>query len=402
MARRCSFCGEDRRGVERLVAGTGGVAICGDCARLAVELTASPSMDQVGDLLLTRIGCLVTNDPRRGGYLGILEEAAVAIRQGRVTWVGAEKALPVRYRELPELDCRGRLVTPGFVDAHRHLAADFEGDLPTMSDVVSSDVAVTLEQGATTVDLRVWGAPIPEVDVTVLSAIRSVGETTPIDLIPTLVVGEGRPSDAYRELLESVLFPTAARVADYLDVVVGDALDTTDARAVAELGRRHGMRPRFHVEDLDGLEAAIESRAVSVDGMWEMGEAAPVVAESGLAMVGMPGTSWMLGWRDSLVEMWEAGAVVALGSCCEGGGVPTMPMAMAAAVYHGELDPAQALWSATRGSALALEEPEKGMVSSGAVADLVVVDGDSIVDLVAEPGRDPVARVVKDGTLLGT
>ncbi|MGA7271330.1 MAG: amidohydrolase family protein, partial [Acidimicrobiia bacterium] len=62
----------------------------------------------------------------------------------------------------------------------------------------------------------------------------------------------------------------------------------------------------------------------------------------------------------------------------------------------------RALWSATRGGALAVEEPEKGVVSPGSVADLVVLDAETAADIVAVPGRDPVVRVVKDGVALGT
>ena len=62
-----------------------------------------------GDLLLTGIGELVTNDPRRSGQLGLVEQAAVAVRHGKVAWVGLEPDLPARYRELPDY----RLRRPG-------------------------------------------------------------------------------------------------------------------------------------------------------------------------------------------------------------------------------------------------------------------------------------------------
>jgi imidazolonepropionase-like amidohydrolase len=79
-----------------------------------------------------------------------------------------------------------------------------------------------------------------------------------------------------------------------------------------------------------------------------------------------------------------------------------MPLAMAVSVHHGRVAPERALWSATRGGALAVEEPEKGVVSPGSVADLVVLDAETAGDIVAVPGRDPVVRVVKNGVALGT
>ena len=78
------------------------------------------------DLLLTGIGQLVTNDPEREGLLGLIADAAVAMKAGRVAWVGPEADVLREFREYPELDCAGRAALPGFVDAHTHLV--FAGD----------------------------------------------------------------------------------------------------------------------------------------------------------------------------------------------------------------------------------------------------------------------------------
>jgi imidazolonepropionase len=404
MARRCSFCGQDRRVVDRLVVGHGGVAICRDCARLAAELTDVSDTELSGDLLLTGIGMLVTNDPRHGGLLGTIEGAAVAVRHGRITWVGPQRALPYRYRDLPELACDGRMVIPGFVDAHRHLEAGPDEDLTALTEGVAALLGEALEHGATTVELRTWGAPTPEAEVTMLAAVRAAADTLPADVVSSVVAGTDPPhrGSGYRPLLESVTIPTASRIASYLDVVVGGPLDGDDARAVIATGRRHGLRPRVHVDDDDALAVAFESRVVSVDGMTGLADAAEAVAESGSVMVSVPAAAWVEGRPDPVLEMWDAGVVVALGTGCRAGVVSTMPMAMAVSVHHGRLDPDRALWSATRGGALAVEEPEKGRVTLGAVADMVILDAETALDLVSEPGRDTVHRVVKDGALVGT
>ncbi|MFP3914605.1 MAG: amidohydrolase family protein [Actinomycetota bacterium] len=401
MAQRCSFCGEDRRGVDRLVLGHGGVAICGDCARLALELSSAPE-DSSRDLLLAGIGTLVTNDPRHGGPLGMLHGAAVAVRNGRVTWLGRQRAVPERYRQLPLVECEGRMVAPGFVDAHRHLDSDLASNPSHLADSLSSQIGILVEQGATTVEFRTWGAPDTEIEARMLAAIGAAGRELPADVGAGVVVGADPPpwGRGYRAMLESVLLPAVAGAATYLDVIVGGPLGSDDAVAVLEAGRRRGMRPRVHVGDGDGLEVALEARAVSVDGMWGLESAAEVVAAAGLVMVSIPAVSWIRGRPDPARAMWEAGVAVGLGTGCDGGSVPTIPMAMSVAVHHGGLSPEQALWAATRGGALALEETDRGWISPGAVADLVVLEAEEASHIVASPGRDPVVRVVKDGVAL--
>lgn len=295
------------------------------------------------------------------------------------------------------------MVTPGLIDAHRHLLAQ-DIDLAAFTEVVTTEVGGELEQGATTVEMRTWGAPGPEEEVTMLSAVRSGGEALSTEVLPTLTVGETPPDrgPSYRTMLETVLLPTASRIAAYLDLVVGGPLDPEDAHHLAEVGRRHGLRPRIHVDHEDALDLALDLRAVSADGLWGMESAGPVLAEAGVVAVSIPAASWMAGRPDPGAGLWSEGMTVALGTGCTMGAVPTMPMAMAVAVHHGGMTPEQALWSATRGGALAIEAPEKGRVALGADADLVVFDAADPAEIVTSPGSDAVVRVVKRGAVLRT
>ena len=69
-------------------------------------------------------------------------------------------------------------------------------------------------------------------------------------------------------------------------------------------------------------------------------------------------------------------------------------------MLDGGLTPEQAVWSATRGGAQALEEEDKGWITKGAVADLVVLDAPNYVHLAYRPGGNLAWKVLKEGTVV--
>ncbi|WP_295540466.1 amidohydrolase family protein [uncultured Pseudacidovorax sp.] len=52
--------------------------------------------------------------------LRVLDHAGVAIRAGRIAWVGPMAALPPALADLPRQPLPGRVLTPGFVNVHTH------------------------------------------------------------------------------------------------------------------------------------------------------------------------------------------------------------------------------------------------------------------------------------------
>ena len=54
---------------------------------------------------------LPTGDPER-----VVADGAIAVREGRIAWIGALDAMPPRYAPLPRRDAGGRWITPGLVD----------------------------------------------------------------------------------------------------------------------------------------------------------------------------------------------------------------------------------------------------------------------------------------------
>jgi len=103
-------------------------------------------------------------------------------------------------------------------------------------------------------------------------------------------------------------------------------------------------------------------------------------------------------------RLLDAGAKVALASDCNPGSSFTtnIPFCIALAVREMRMTPDEALWSATRGGALALRRDNIGKLAPGWRADFVLLDAPSHVHLAYRPGTPIVAGVWHGGRLVPT
>ena len=441
---RCSFCGRREDQVRRIVAGPHRVGICDECVELAREVALPSSSPATGDLLLTGIGELVTNDPHRAGQLGLIEGAAVAVRHGTVVWAGLEPDLPARYRGLPGFDCEGRAVMPGFVDPHTHLvfagerSSEFASRLAGASYLeiqqagggIAATVAATrgasyndlvaaamgrastmLEHGTTTVEIKSGYGLDVETEIRCLEVAREIGDTLPIDVVTTFLGAHQVPAEfvadrsGYLDQIEHEMLPVVSRLASYCDVFCDRGAFTVDeARRVLEAGRRYGLRPRLHANqlgDTGGVELAAAIGAVSADHLeYADSHQAGALAAAGVVAVLCPTVSWsMQAPQAPGALLWDRGVVVALATDCNPGTsyVESMQLVIAVACLEMGLRLEEAVWSATRGGALALEETDKGRIVPGAIADLLILEADSYRHLVYRPDANLVRTVIKQG-----
>jgi imidazolonepropionase len=397
------------------------------------------------DLLVTGIGELATNAPRSPDLVGVVRDAAVAVRSGRVAWAGPEADLPVEHEALPRLDVAGRAVVPGFVDAHTHLvfAGDRSGEFcrrlrgESYEDVLASGGGIhatveatraaslgdlvaaaserawrLLRQGTTTVEAKSGYGLDVESEVRILEAARAVGERVPLDVVPTFlgahVVPRGMEREEYVRLVAGEMLEACAPLARYCDVFCDRGAFTVDeGRRVLRAGMERGLRPRLHAEQLartGGAWLAAEVGAASADHLdHATAEDAAALRRAAVVAVLLPGASFSMRTAQPPARMlWDAGVTVALASDCNPGTsyLESMPFVIALACLEMGLTPEEALWAATRGGALALDEAGKGRVVEGAVADLAVLDAPSYRHLPYRPGSDLVWAVVKDGAVV--
>ncbi|MDH3425249.1 MAG: imidazolonepropionase [Acidimicrobiia bacterium] len=399
----------------------------------------------MAQLVLTGVGQLVTNQPGDGDLLGLLPHAAVAISDGVVSWVGPAASLPDSFGDAAVFHCEGRAVIPGFIDAHTHLvfggsrADEFARRLrgesyrdilaagggihstvaatrdATFDELVESSTARVqrmLRGGTTTVEAKSGYGLNTADEVRILEVIAAVAEANPMDVVPTFlgahVPDEGVDSGDYTELVITEMLPAVASLAAYCDVFVDEgAFSVSEARRILRAGDEHGLKPRVHAEQLTHTGAARLAAELGAASADHLDNATPddaqALAAAETVAVLLPAVSFSMRSPQPPARMlWDAGVTVALATDLNPGtsNVESMPLVIALACLEMGLTPEEALWAATRGGALALEADDKGRLVGGAIADLVVLDADTYLDIPYRPGSDLVWAVVKDGELV--
>jgi imidazolonepropionase len=384
----------------------------------------------VSTLVVDRIGLLVTNHPEIGdGPLGLLRDAAVAIEDERVVAVGAAGTFDADTR----LDADGRCVIPGFVDSHTHLV--FAGD--RADEFAARMAGRPYEAGGirvTTAATRAASlATLTQLTVLRREEARRAG-ITHVEIKSGYgldVVSEQRCCEVAREFTDDVTFlgghavPSEfeARPDDYVALVCTDmltacapfcrwvdvfceqgAFDREQSRTMLEAGRAAGLGLRVHANQLGpgpGVQLAVELGAASADHCTHL-TAADVDALGGSETVAtlLPATDFSTRqpYPDAR-RLLDAGATVAIATNCNPGSSYTTSMSfcLALAVRDMQMTAEQALQAATLGGAAALRRPDLGRITTGARADLVVVDAPSYTHLVYRPGVPLVHTVVERG-----
>ena len=379
---------------------------------------------------LTGIGELVTNDPRHGGPLGIVRDAAVVIDAGAVAWTGPASSLP---NVDTVVDVGGRAVIPGFVDSHTHLvfagdrAAEFEARMAGTAYAtggIRSTVAATraasdddlrrnvahladqlLRAGVTTFETKSgYGLTVDDESRCLRIGREHTDETTFLGahVVPTEY--EADP-DAYVALVTGPMLDACVPHARWIDVFCDrGAFDVDQSREILLAGRARGLGLRLHANQLQrgaGVRLAVELGAASVDHCTHLdhGDLEALAAGTTVATL-VPGAEFST--RSPYADgraLLDAGATVAVATDCNPGSSYTtsMPFCLALAVREQGLTPAEAFAAATTGGAAALRRDDVGSLRVGARGDVVVLDAPSYVHLMYRPGVDLVQQVWRAG-----
>ena len=369
-----------------------------------------------------------------------ISKGAVAIKNGKIAWLGPEKELPGEGDDT--LDARGSFVGPGLVDCHTHLvfggerSAEFEQrcrgatylEIAQSGGGIKRTVEATraasekelayaavprlvslLSHGVTTAEVKSGYGLEVDAELKMLRAIKSLDGVQPVKLVPTLLALHSRREGWVEAVLDELLPRVAeARLAVFCDAFVEKTAFTADeARRVLNAAKKLGLTPRLHVDQLtagSGAELAAELGAASADHLEHVSaEGIAALAKSGTVAVLAPTSTLFLREKKYAPgrALADAGVPVALCTNCNPGSSMTenVALVMALACLECGLTPAEAYLGFTRNAARALRLPEAGRLFVGGPADVVVYQCPSYRTLPYHLGVSEVRHVLKDGLL---
>lgn len=358
---------------------------------------------------------------------GVIRAAALAWEGATLRWAGPESDLPAEFAGWPRQDAGERLVIPGLVDCHTHLAfAGWRADelsqrargasyleIAASGGGIASTVAKTRAATAPELEARCLGhlSEMARLGITTIEAKSGYGLTLEHELrllevyrrlaagaqriVPTLLAAHIVPAEfrdrraAYVELIEQEMIPRVARegLARFCDVFVEESAFTVpEARRILTMAQRHGLAPKLHADQLTsggGAELAAELGAASADHLEKISEAGiRALAAGGVVAVSLPFASLYLGMSPLPARrLIEAGVPVAVATDFNPGSAPSyhLPMALTLACTLQRMTPAEALRGATVVAARALRlDWEIGSLEPGKSADFAVIDAESV------------------------
>jgi len=415
-------------------------------------------MSNTADLLVINAAELLTcagfsDAPARGpeqSRIGVVRDAAVAVRDGRVLEVGASERIKKSYDAAHIVDAAGGIVLPGFVDPHTHLvfggdrAAEWEerlrgapyleilrhggGILSTVraTRAASFDALLAgarrwagraMEHGTTTLEIKSGYCLDREGEIKLLEVANKLAGELPIEIVPTFLGAHVIPPELktdrarYLDLVEGLSGLVAERkLARFVDVFCEDeAFTLEESERLLSHAAGLGLGLKLHAEQFTASGAArlgLRLGAVSVDHLEHLSDAdLELFASSPHPPVAvlLPGVPFHLGMSvyAPARRLVDAGAPVALATDFNPGSsfTPSQPMIIALACRTLGLSAAESIVASTINAAHALGlGGDTGSLEPGKRADLIVCEVPDHRWLGYSFGWNPVRTVIANGT----
>jgi len=385
-----------------------------------------------------------------GAPYGMLSDGALAIKSGKIDWVGAKSELPAEFQDYSVEDLNGRLVTPAFIDCHTHLvfggnrAREFElrlqgasyEEIARQGGGIVSTVRQTramseaelvnatlprldalLAEGITTIEIKSgYGLSIAD-ELKMLRAARRLEAKRKVRIKTTFLGAHAIPveyKDRADDYISEVCLPAldlgvAEGLIDAVDAFCeGIGFSPEQVERVFKRATEHDIPVKIHAEQLSNLSgAALAARfgALSADHLEYLDQAgAEAMAKAGTVAVILPGAFYFL--RETKMPpidiLRQTGVPMALATDCNPGSSPLtsllLTLNMATTIFR--LTVEEALNGVTREAAKALGlQAETGTLEAGKSADISVWNVSEPAELAYRIGFNPLHKSYFRGLL---
>ncbi|MDM2778577.1 imidazolonepropionase [Citrobacter sp. Cpo142] len=391
---------------------------------------------------------LATMDPERGTPYGLLDGHALIVRQGKICDIVPESSLYLTHDNT--FDMQGRLITPGLIDCHTHLvfggnrAGEWEQRLNGVSyqqisaqggginATVSATRSATDEQllhvahqrmeqlikeGVTLLEIKSgYGLDLPT-EEKILRVVAALAAENIVEISPTLLAAHATPAeyrddpDGYITLVCETILPQLweqglFETVDLFCESVGFSL--AQSERVFQAAQALGIPIKGHVEQLSllgGAQLVSRYHGLSADHIEYLDEAGvAAMSQSGTVGVLLPGAFYFLKeeQRPPVALLRQYQVPMAVATDFNPGTSPFISLhwAMNMACVQFGLTPEEAWAGVTRHAARALgRHATHGQLKAGFVADFVVWDATLPVEILYEPGRNPLYQRVFKGQI---
>jgi imidazolonepropionase len=357
--------------------------------------------------------------------LAIIANGGMLVDDGLISAVGSSDEIEKKASDAKIVSAAGRIVLPGFVDAHTHLVFagnrldDFERrgrgesyeQIAAAGGGIWSTVQKTraaseadlfqeatrhlqwfLQSGTTTIETKSGYGLTLEDELKILRVVRRLNRETPVEFIPTFLGAHAVPPEyraspeRYVQLIVEQMLPRVCsdKLAEFCDIFCERGyFNIEQSRQILTAATKLGLGLRAHVDQLTnsgGAKLAVELGATTADHLErtdEQGIAA--LKAAGVQPVLLPGSVYALGSTvyPRARQMIEAGLAVVLATDFNPGSSPTssMPMVLSLACTQLKMSPAEAVSAATINAAYSLNRGSHiGSLESGKLANFSLFD----------------------------
>ena len=414
------------------------------------------------EIVLANIGQVATlvgncEKPKAGKSmmdLSIIENGAIAIREGKIIAVGPYDEVLSQFdseSSFLEIELPNMLAVPGFIDSHTHLAFggsrenDFAmklagktymeileaggGILNTLRETRSASQDTLrknafsvaermLAEGTTTIEAKSGYGLDTETELKQLRAIGELKAKISMNLISTFLGAHAVPpeyeglTDDYVDLVVNEMIPAVVKsnLADFCDVFCEKGVfDIEQSRRILLSAKEAGLKLKIHADEivqLGGAELAAEVGAISADHLlMSSDDGLEAMKKKGTIATLLPATAFSLNTEYARArDMIEMGLPVALATdfnpnCAN----ESLFFTIALSCYKMKMQPREVISALTINAAHAIDQADVvGSIEVGKRADIVILECPNPEFLAYRFGINLVHTVIVNGEIVHT